>query len=159
MRPARMFLETQICSEPFLMVWKPKWSQSLLQNSSPRPPLLNHRTILSPQPFLQYCQCQIAVHSCFSFIFQFLLSWNISLFLSAAIHTRVSRHGFFFLGSASLGSPCPGHSWHPQMLLSSIGSPKSAAPESVSNPFSSTSWTSSSVLSHISSLDIELSLF
>lgn len=40
----------------------------------------------------------------------------------------------------------------------SIGSPKSAAPESLSYPFSSTSWTSS-LLSCIASLDIEFGPF
>lgn len=113
MRPAGMLLEAQICPESFLMVWKPQRSQSLsAKNSSPRSPLPNHWTVLSPQPVLQYCQYQVAAHSCFIFIFWFLLSLNISLFLSAAIHIRASSHGFFLLGSASLASPCPGHRWH-----------------------------------------------
>lgn len=91
------------------------------KKSSTRPRLPNHWTVFSPQPILQQCQYQLSEHSCFSFIFQFLSSLNILLFLSAAMRIRASSHVFFLLRSDSLASPCPGHSCYPRCCFPALG--------------------------------------
>lgn len=154
MQPAGMLLEAQICSEPFLNKWKPWWSWSLLKKeqhkaTSPKPldylfsP--THPTVMPiPAFWAQLFQLHISV----SFFTKYFT-------VSQCSNAYQGLQPLFFSSEICLsGISMPWPQLAPQMLFSSIGSSKSAATEPVSNPFSLTSWTSSSLLSQTPPLGI-----